>query len=95
MNDHIKKSNFQKARHMLCIKMGWMKEYSKFIMRRDPDECNKKAHTEFIKKVTRYLAYNYDVHRCPDTSDFKSLWPSNKPGNQPIRIPPEYTKKNP
>lgn len=92
--DPIRRSNFVKARHMLCIKMGWMRDYSRFIMHTDPDSCKTQEHTKFIKKVTRFLAFNYDVHRCPDTSSFKSLWPEDKAGSEPVKVPPEYREGN-
>lgn len=85
----IARNNFRTAREMLCIKMGWTKEFSHYIMRHDVD-ASWPEREKFIKKVTRILAYNYDVHRCPNPAMFPALWPNSKPGSQPVRLPPEF-----
>lgn len=82
-------SNFRQAREMLCIKLGWEREFQKYIRCPDSD-VNKKEIAEFIRRTTRILAFNYDVHRCPNPSLFPTLWPEHKEGSQPLRFPPEY-----
>lgn len=90
----ISRSNFNNAREMLCVKLGWMKEHQHFIRRHDHD-CSVEERLAFIRKVTRILAYNYDVHRCPNPNLFPTLWPTEKEGSQPVRMPPEYRTTEP
>lgn len=85
----IARNNFNMAREMLCIKLGWTKEFSHYIRRHNLD-ASWPEREKFFKKVTRILAYNYDVHRCPNPAMFPTLWPNNKPGSQPVRFPPEF-----
>jgi len=92
-HEAIARNNFYQAREMLCIKMGWTRELHMYVKRPDSD-VDQKAVKEFIRKVTRVLAYNYDVHRRPSPALFPTLWPSDKPGSQPVRLPPEFRNEN-
>lgn len=86
-------SNFRTAREMLCIKMGWEQEFQHYIRKHDVD-ASQETVKEFKRKLTRLLAYNYDVHRCPNPSFFPSLLPKEHPNSSPVRFPPEYKQTN-
>ena len=60
------RQRFRTARFKLCEKMGWVKDYWKFIGNRDVDAYGTPEKKEFYRKVTRFLAFNYAIHRCPD-----------------------------
>lgn len=84
------RQRFRTARFKLCEKMGWVKDYWKFIGNRDVNAYGTPEKKEFYRKVTRFLAFNYAIHRCPDWLDEPRLWPANREGAQPIIYPPEY-----
>lgn len=88
----IQASNFEKAREMLCLKMGWQREFYMLFRNysNNLEEKEKEEKENFIRKMTRYLCFNYDNHRCPDPIEFPSLWPSEREGSKPIIVPPEY-----
>ncbi len=86
----IKRSNLNKARYMLCEKMGWTKDFYRFLRHRDVDAYGTEEKKEFIRKLSRLLAFNYDVHRCPDPCIFVRLWPAEKIGSEPVKYPPEW-----
>lgn len=92
VNRSIELNNFRIAREMLCIKMGWEREHQHYIRRHDAD-ANSETVKAFKSKVTRLLAYNYDVHRCPNPSLFPRLLPTQHPQSQPVRFPPEWNEK--
>lgn len=97
MNVHeaVRRNNYKNALHMLCIKMGWTKEYSWYIMRREPDMCRNGGREAFIKKATRLLAFNYEgIHTGAEPSLSPRLLPSEHPLSQPIRFPPEFEEKS-
>ena len=94
VNAVIKRHNYKMAMHMLCIKIGWEKEYSWYILGHDEEKCANGGRETFIKKATRILAYNYEgIHTgaCPSLSP--RLLPANNPQSQPLRYPPEYQPK--
>jgi len=84
----LKRQNFNHAREMICIKMGWTKEFAHYIRKKNVD-AEWPERKKFFDKVTRLLAYNYDVHRCPNPALYPALWPNEKEGSQPVRLPPE------
>lgn len=86
----MRMSNLHKARHMLCIKMGWTREFQRFVNHMDVDANGTPEKAEFWRKMSRLLAFNYDVHRCPDVCGFPRLFPQEKPGSLPVRFPPEW-----
>lgn len=94
VNAVVKRHNYNTAMHMLCIKMGWAKEYAWYFLRRDEEKCANGGREAFIKKATRILAYNYEgIHNgdCPSLSP--RLLPNSNPLSQPLRFPPEYQQK--
>ena len=84
--------NFWTAFRMLCEKIGKTKEYFWYVMKRDAD-ATPDQRKRFIKKITRLLAYNYDVHRCPMPSIYGTLKKPGEPGAQPLRYPHEWNEK--
>lgn len=86
----IRLTNFRHARTMLCLKMGWERELQSLINGHDPDACNNGERDKFVKKVTRFLAYNYDVHRCPNPTLESRLLPAQHPLSTPVIYPPEW-----
>lgn len=86
-------NNFRQAREMLCIKMGWEREHQHYIRKHDVD-ASQEVVNEFKRKLTRLLAYNYDVHRCPNPALFPRLLPESHPQSQPVRFPPEWNEKS-
>lgn len=90
----IRKSNLNKARWMLCEKMGWSKDFYRFFRHRDVDAYGTEEKKEFIRKLSRLLAFNYDVHRCPDPCIFTRLYPTTKKGAEPLKFPPEWNQNN-
>lgn len=90
-NRIVKRANFMNAMHMLCIKKGWDKEYSYYILRRNPDECANGGRKEFIKKAVRLLAFNYNgIHNGEDPSLSKRLLPESHPDSEPLRYPKDW-----
>ena len=88
----VKTHNFWTAFQMLCEKVGKMKEYFWFVKNRDAD-ATREQKKSFIKRMTRLLAYNYDVHRCPPPAIYGTLKKPGEVGAQPLRYPPEWTEK--
>ena len=86
-----KSHNFWTAFRMLCEKIGKLKEYYWYVMRRDAD-ATAEQRKMFIKKITRLLAYNYDVHRCPPPIIYGTLKKHGEAGAQPLRYPPEWNE---
>lgn len=80
----IKKRNFWLAFEKLCERLGRSKDYFRLIRRRDPDATIGEI-SEFRRKMTRLLAFNYDVHRCPDPCTNKRLY-----SDEPLNYPPEW-----
>lgn len=94
VNKLTKINNYRAALHMLCIKMGWTKEYSWFIMRKDPDKCKNGGREAFVRKATRFLAFNYNgIHTGDNPANSPRLLPSASPLSQPLRYPPEYEQE--
>lgn len=87
----IRYSNFCSAMKMLCIKMGWEKEYSWYIIGRDVDGCKSGEKDKFIKKATRLLALNYEgIHTGDNPTLSPRLLPRDNPASQPLRFPKEW-----
>ena len=87
----VKRHNYMNALHMLCIKMGWDKEYSWYILRTNPDKCANGEREAFIKKATRLLALNYNgIHTGEEPALSPRLLPEYSPNAQPIRFPSEW-----
>lgn len=88
----IKKNNFWLAFQKLCEKVGKTKEYFGLVRNRDADATpeQKKA---FIKKMTRLLAFNYDVHRCPHPCGNRRLLPADREGAEPLIYPPQWSEQ--
>lgn len=80
----LKRQNFWKAFQKLCERIGKTRDYFRLIRRRDPDATIGEI-TEFRRKMTRLLAFNYDVHRCPEPCTNKKLY-----GDEPLNYPPEW-----
>lgn len=76
--------NFWLAFEKLCEKIGRTRDYFRLIRRRDPDATLGEI-AEFRRKMTRLLAFNYDVHRRPDPCFNKRLY-----GTEPLVYPPEW-----
>ena len=89
----MKAHNFWIAFEMLCNKIGRTKEFFWYAKGRDADATAEQKKS-FIRKITRLLAFNYDVHRCPMPSTFGTLKKDGDPGSLPLRYPPEWTKKD-
>lgn len=81
-----KRRNFDLALEKLCDRMGETRNFFRLIRRRDPDATLGEI-AEFRRKMVRLLAFNYDVHRCPDPVHNKKLY-----GTEPLRYPPEWSK---
>ena len=88
----VKAHNFWTAFQMLCEKVGKMKEFFWYVKNRDAD-ATREQKKSFIKRMTRLLAYNYDVHRCPSPAIYGTLKKPGEVGEQPLRYPPEWTEK--
>lgn len=94
VNNIVKHHNYMSALKMLCIKMGWDKEYSWYVLRRDEEKCANGGRKEFIRKATRLLAMNYDgIHNGSDPSQSPRLLPVGHPSAQPLRYPPEWNRE--
>lgn len=87
----VKMHNFWNAFQMLCEKIGKTKEYFWYVKNRDAD-ATREQKKSFIKQMTRLLAYNYDVHRCPSPSIYGTLKKTGEVGAQPLRYPPEWNE---
>ena len=87
----VKRNNFFNALHMLCSKMGWSKEYSWYILRKNSEKCANGGREAFLKKATRLLALNYNgIHNGEDPAQSPRLLPEGTPNAQPIRFPKEW-----
>lgn len=81
----IKKRNFWDAFEMMARKMGLEVDYRRLMLGYDVDAVrNTDEKKRFIRKVTRTLAFNYDVHRCPSPTLCDALQKDT-----PITLPPE------
>ena len=85
----VRRQNFKLALEMICAKIGKTKEYWWYIRRRNPDATISQI-ADFKKKMVRLLAFNYDVHRCPNPIFNARLKPSGKHGAEDLRYPPEW-----
>jgi len=85
----VRRQNFKLALEMICAKIGKTKEYWWYIRRRNPDATISQI-ADFKKKMVRLLAFNYDVHRCPNPIFNARLKPSGKQGAEDLRYPPEW-----
>jgi len=92
VNKVIKRNNFYLALEMLCAKVGKTREYFWYIRRRNPDATISQIN-EFRKKMTRLLAFNYDVHRCPNPIFCARLKPADNASAEPLRYPPEWKEE--
>lgn len=81
-----KRHNFWLAFEKLCNKIGKTKEFFWYVRNRD-GSATKETKRAFISKMTRLLAFNYDVHRRPDPVFNKKLF-----GDEPLVYPPEWSK---
>lgn len=91
----VRVNNYMAALHMLCIKAGWDKEYSWYILRRDEGKCANGGREAFVKKATRLLAFNYEgIHSGANPILSPRLLPESTPGSMPLRYPPEFQKEN-
>ena len=82
----IKRQNFWLAFQKLCEKVGATKDYWRLVKHRDAD-ATREEKREFIRKMTRLLAFNYDVHRCPHPVLAARLKPEGAQGSEPIKYP--------
>jgi hypothetical protein len=88
----VKKQNFWRAFEMLCEKCGKHKEFFWYVKNRDPD-ASRETKKAFIHKMTRLLAFNYDVHRRSNPIIFGTLKPAGAPNSQPLNYPPEWKEE--
>ena len=88
----VRRQNFKLALEMICAKIGKTKEYWWYIRSRNPDATISQI-ADFKKKMVRLLAFNYDVHRCPNPIFNARLKPSGKQGAEDLRYPPEWKKE--
>lgn len=86
VEESIRKHNFWLAFEKLCEKVGKTKQFFRLIRRRDPDATLGEI-AEFRRKMTRLLAFNYDVHKCPAPCLNKKLY-----GDEPLTYPPEWSE---
>lgn len=84
MQKAIKRHNFWLAFEKLCEKLGETRNFFRLIRRRDTEATIGEI-AEFKRKITRLLAYNYDVHRCPEPCTNKKLY-----GDESLKYPPEW-----
>lgn len=86
VEEGIRRRNYWLAFEKLCERLGETKNYFRLVRRRDPAATLGEI-AEFKRKMTRLLAFNYDVHRRPDPVHNKKLY-----GTEPLRYPPEWRK---
>lgn len=90
----VRVNNYMHALHMLCVKVGWEKEYSWYVLRRDEEKCANGGRKAFISRATRLLALNYDgIHSGANPSLSPRLLPDSNPLSQPIRYPKEWSNQ--
>lgn len=80
----VKRRNYWIAFEKLCERLGKKAEFFRFVRRRDQDATLGEIN-EFKRKMTRLLAFNYDVHRRPNPCANKKLF-----GTEPLNYPPEW-----
>lgn len=88
----VKRNNFNLALEMLCAKVGKTKEFFWYIRRRNPDATISQI-ADFRKKMVRLLAFNYDVHKCPNPVFCARLKPADNASAEPLRYPPEWKEE--
>lgn len=88
----VRRQNFKLALEMICAKVGKTKEYWWYIRRRNPDATISQI-ADFKKKMVRLLAFNYNVHKCPNPIFCARLKPADKQGSEELRYPPEWKKE--
>lgn len=88
----VRRQNFKLALEMICAKIGKTKEYWWYIRRRNPDATISQI-ADFKKKMVRLLAFNYNVHKCPNPIFCARLKPADKQGAEELRYPPEWKKE--
>ena len=54
VNAVVKRHNYNTAMHMLCIKMGWAKEYAWYFLRRDEENARMADAKRLSKKRHGY-----------------------------------------
>ena len=84
VEEAIKRRNYWLAFEKLCERLGETRNFFRLVRKRDPDATLSEIY-EFKRKMTRLLAFNYDVHRRPDPVHNKRLY-----GNEPLNYPPEW-----
>jgi hypothetical protein len=89
----IKRHHFWTAFEMLCDKIGEAHNYHRLIRGHDVDARSTSEKPEFIRKITRILAYNYNVHQCPPPGQCPRILPAENELPQPVIYPPEYRQK--
>lgn len=90
----VRRHNFWTAFELLCDKIGKAREFHWYIRRRNAEATIGQI-TEFKRRMTRLLAFNYDVHKCPAPSLCARLKPEGTEGAEPLRFPPELNKEKP
>ena len=85
--ESIRRRNYWLAFEKLCEKVNETKNFFRLVRRRDPMATLWEI-SEFKRKMTRLLAFNYDVHRRPDPIFNKKLY-----GDEPLNYPPEWRKQ--
>ena len=86
VEESIRQHNYWLAFEKLCERLGETKNFFRLVRRRDPAATLGEIY-EFKRKMTRLLAFNYDVHKRPDPVHNKRLY-----GNEPLNYPPEWRK---
>ena len=85
----VRRKNFWLAFEMLCAKVGKTREFFWYIKRRNADATIGQI-ADFKRKMTRLLAFNYDVHHCPNPIFCARLKPDDNASAEPLRYPPEW-----
>ena len=88
----VKSKNFWLAFEMLCTKVGKTKEFYWYIRRRNADATISQI-SDFKRKMTRLLAFNYDVHKCPNPVFCARLKPADNASAEPLIYPPEWKEE--
>lgn len=84
IEEGLRRRNYWLAFEKLCERLGETKNFFRLVRRRDPEATLGEIY-EFKRKITRLLAFNYDVHRRPDPVLNKRLY-----GDEPLIYPPEW-----
>lgn len=85
VEESIRRHNFWRAFEKLCERLGKTKEF--FWYARGRDNSHPEEKKKFLNKMTRLLAFNYDVHRRPDPIFNKKLY-----GDEPLTYPPDWSE---